>query len=506
MILNNPILLILAFIALLFIVFCIILIIRQKTLKEELLLLQQSKEDLDKSNRQLENDLAIKSNTYEMIGQQNTKLENQLLEIENAYEIARNNISKLKEDLAKANAVYMHGIEENNRDKLRVKKLSDELDVQQKEQQQLQNNLIHLETENKNLKLKNEEQLKHFETIQKENLNRFELLSKKILDQNVAQFSERHQKELGFILNPLKENIEAFKKQVQEVYEKENKMRFSLQEQVKELIEKNQSLSEEANKLTQALTSQSKVQGDWGELILEQILDHSGLTRGKHFVVQEAIRNTSGETVKNHLGQTMIPDVLVNYPEGKQVIIDAKYSLTAYVKWTQAESKEEEQEHIKAHLLSIKNHFKELEQKRYQDFLPGLDFVMMFIPNEGAYATALNEEPDLWLTAYKKRILLVSPSSLIASLKLIEHLWTREEQNKNTQAIVERGNLLYEKIIGFMSDFVAIEEALVKTREVYENAKKKLSTGAGNVVGQTEKLKQLGIPSNKEIPQNLREN
>jgi len=429
-------------------------------------------------NKEKQKDLSEK---YQLIKQENEEKDKQIMHYKTSYAKAEAYVTKMQEQLNQKN------ISIKDKENI-VQDLSQEI-------QKMRGEIIHLQENNHYLKEKNQEQQEYFQEIQKENLTRFESLANKVLKQNTEQLSEKQQKEIAILLNPLKENLASFQKQVTEVYEKENKMRFSLQEQVKDLMHLNHKLSDEAQKLTEALTTQSKVQGDWGELILEQILDHSGLIRDRHFFVQQAIRDKNGHIIKNISGQSMIPDVLVYYPGDRRLVIDAKCSLVSYIKWVQAKSKKEEQEQIKNHLISIKRHIQDLNKKNYAAYLPSLDFVMMFIPNEGAYSAALHADPNLWMEAYQKKILLVSPSNLIAALKLIENLWTREQQNKNTQEIVYRGEQLYNKIKGFVEDFEKIGEEMDRSQKVYLAAKNKLYEGRGNIIRQTEMLKELGASS-----------
>lgn len=421
------------------------------------------------------------SEKYQLIKQENEEKDKQIMHYKTSYAKAEAYVTKMQELL--------------NQKNISIKDKENIVQDLNQEIQNLRGEIIHLQEKNNYLKEKNQEQQEYFQEIQKENLTRFESLANKVLKQNTEQLSEKQQKEIAVLLNPLKENLASFQKQVREVYEKENKMRFSLQEQVKDLMQLNHKLSDEAQKLTEALTTQSKVQGDWGELILEQILDYSGLTRDRHFFVQQAIRDKNGNIIKNISGQSMIPDVLVYYPGDRRLVIDAKCSLASYIKWVQAKSKKEEQEQIKNHLISIKRHIQDLNKKNYAAYLPSLDFVMMFIPNEGAYSAALHADPNLWMEAYQKKILLVSPSNLIAALKLIENLWTREQQNKNTQEIVYRGEQLYNKIKGFVEDFEKIGEEMERSQKVYLVAKNKLYEGRGNIIRQTEMLKELGAAS-----------
>lgn len=450
--------------------------------------------------QQLQTEIILKTHALEETNhhfdyskQKNKELEHQVITL-------KEELTHLTVTIEKLENKSMYEVQHNNELRSQLKELENQLKIIVSQKEEWHFKATQLEENNRYLVQKNQEQILHFENIQKENLTRFESLANKVLEQNTQQFSQQQHKELSGVLNPLKENIALFQKQVQEVYEKEEKRRFSLEEQVKQLMTLNNALTEEAQKLTKALSNQSKVQGDWGELILEQILEYSGLQKNVHYFVQESIKDESGKTLLNALGKSMIPDVLVKYPGNRQLIIDAKCSIKDYIAWTDEEDQSAAKIHLNQHLYSVKKHIQDLSKKNYQKYIPSLDFVMMLLPNEGAYTAALSAAPDLWLEAYQKRVLLVSPSNLIASLKLIDHLWIREEQDRNTQAIIERGNLLYEKIVGFVEDFNKIDQELQRTYQVYEAAKNKLYLGRGNVIRQTELLKELGMQSNKELP------
>jgi DNA recombination protein RmuC len=248
------------------------------------------------------------------------------------------------------------------------------------------------------------------------------------------------------------------------------------------------------------------MQGDWGQMILENILERSGLTAGREYFVQEFLKDPDGNYYTAENGSRMQPDVIVVYPDKRKVIIDAKVSLTAYANYTGSDDPGEQKKFIGEHLRSVRKHIDELSRKNYQDYAETLDFVMMFIPNEPAYMLALRYEESLWQYAYEKKILLISPTNLIAALKLIVDLWKREYQNRNALEIAERGAALYDKFVNFVDSLTDIETHLDRAKRSYENAYGQLKTGKGNLIGQTEKLRELGVKAKKSLPQSLLNN
>jgi len=333
------------------------------------------------------------------------------------------------------------------------------------------------------------------EELQKTAHLQFEKIANKLFEEKSSRFTETNKINIETLLNPLKEDINKFKTKVEETYDKESKQRFSLEEKVKDLIEQTNKVSSEANNLATALKGKPQKRGNWGEMILERILESSGLTKNREYFIQQSMKDEDGNNLR--------PDVIVKLPDERVVIIDSKVSLIAYDKFIAAEHADEQDLFIQEHLKATKTHIDQLSAKKYDDLYTSLDFTMMFVPIESAYIAAIQIDPDLWAYAYSKRILLVSPTNLITSLKLISDLWKREWQNKNAMEIVNRGERLYEKFIGFTKSFEDIGKKIQESQETYEKALGQLKDGRGNIIHQAQHLKNLGLKSDKTIPTNL---
>ncbi len=335
------------------------------------------------------------------------------------------------------------------------------------------------------------------ERLTNESELRFKNLATEILANNTQTFKEQNETRLSEILAPFKENIEQFKRTITESYSNEARERFSLQEKIKELIELNQFIGKEAKDLTIALKGNSKVQGDWGEMVLESILEKSGLEKGREFTVQTTTHTDGGNRLR--------ADVIINYPDGRKVVIDSKVSLTAYVNFINAEDSEEQERYKKQHLTSIKSHIAELRDKKYQDYLGDkcADFVMMFIPNEAAYLAAMQFDGNIWQEAYDSRVLLISPTHLISVLRLVEQLWIQDRQTRHAIDIAIESGKMYDKLVGFVEDMKKIEKTLGQTQEAYSKAMNKLTDGTGNLIGRAEKLRAMGAKATKMIPKEV---
>lgn len=327
--------------------------------------------------------------------------------------------------------------------------------------------------------------------------NRFKALASEILEDKTRRFTEQNKTNLDQLLEPLKVKITEFQGKVQEVYVQEGKDRSALAEQVKQLMALNNQLSKDAHNLTSALKGQAKAQGNWGELILERVLEASGLRKGHEYDVQESHTRADGSRAQ--------PDVVVHLPEERHLIVDAKVSLTAYEEHANAETDHQREAALRRHLDSVRAHVRELSEKNYQQLygLQSLDFVLMFIPVEPAFMLAISHDSDLWQDAWKKNVLLVSPSTLLFVVRTVAHLWRQEQQNRNAQEIANRGAELYDKLAGFVGDMETLGDRLDQAKRAYDGALNKFSTGRGNVIRQAEMLKELGVKPVKQLPQNL---
>lgn len=347
------------------------------------------------------------------------------------------------------------------------------------------------------------------EDILKQSENRFKVMATEIMERQSSTLRQQNEERIGAMLNPLKENIELFRKEVNTCYNAEARERNTLQEKIKELIQTNDNIGKEARELANALKGNSKKQGDWGEMILESILENSGLRKGEEFEVQKQT-DDDGSTLRDEYGHSLRPDVIVNYPGagGKKMVIDSKVSLTAFVDYANSDDPDEQERLGKLHLASVIKHINELSEKKYQDYIgtQRLDFVMMFIPNEAAYAAAMSLDPTLWQKAYDKRVLMVSPTQLVGSLRLIKQLWNTERQTANALEIATRSGQLYDKFVGFISDMEKLKKGLDSATSAFDGAINKLSQGKGNLVSRAESLRQLGIKASKNIPKTYTDN
>ncbi|MDV4072809.1 DNA recombination protein RmuC [Elizabethkingia anophelis] len=416
-------------------------------------------------------------------------------------------LSDLKNEFAKISAEYSALNSQSQEQKQINTKQVSQIENLIAEKQTLFAKNSELSAINESLQKSLETQKEEITKIQEEAKLQFENLANKILEEKTEKFTTLNQNSLKTILEPFQDKIAELKNRVNEAYEKENKERFSLAEKVRELAELNQQISEDAKKLTRALKGESKTQGNWGEMILESILEKSGLVKGREYYLEHELRDENNKAIYSEFsGKKMRPDAVVKYPDERNVIIDSKVSLTAFTELVDETDSEIYTIKLNQHLSSIKNHIQQLSQKAYDDYGKSLDFVMMFIPSEPAYIAAMQADQNLWNYAYERRILLLNPSNLITSLKLIADLWKREYQNRNTMEIAERGAKLYDKFVGFVENLEKVGKGLDQAKNAYTDAYKQLSTGNDNLVIQTQKLRALGIKSKKELPQSLIEN
>ncbi len=341
-------------------------------------------------------------------------------------------------------------------------------------------------------------QKKELEETQKKLVTEFENIAQKILRKNSEEFANANQKNIGEVLNPLKEKIQLFEKKVEDTYEKGLKDQTDLRAELKKLYELNSRISEEASNLTKALKGDVKKQGNWGEVVLERILERSGLNEGEHGY-QKQYSDFSEE------GKRIQPDIVINLPDNKHIVIDSKVSLLAYERAVNAATEEERVAHIKNHLLSLKSHIKGLSEKHYQTArnLNSPDFVLLFIPVEASFSVAVQEDQELFSYAWDHKVVLVSPSTLLATLRTIASIWQQENQTRNAMEIARQGGALYDKFVGFVTDMENIGKNMETTRKTYEAAMNKLHSGSGNLIRRAENIRKLGAKTTRELPLNL---
>ena len=323
----------------------------------------------------------------------------------------------------------------------------------------------------------------------------FEKIANKLFEEKSEKFTATNKTNIETLLNPLKEDINKFKEKVEATHTEETKQRTSLEERIKGLIEQTNKVSTEANNLATALKGKAQKRGNWGEMILERILETSGLTKDREYFVQKSIKDDEGKSQRL--------DVRVNLPDSRVIIIDSKVSLIAYDNFSASEDSEEQKRFLAEHISATKLHIDQLSEKKYDNIDTSLDFTMMFVPIEPAYLLAIQGDTDLWSHAYSKRILLVSPTTLIACLKLFSDLWRREWQNKNAMDIVKKGEALYEKFVGFTKTFEEVGNSIKSSQEKYDKALGQLKDGRGNLVNQAIQLKNLGLKSDKKVSTNM---
>ncbi|MCK5689794.1 DNA recombination protein RmuC [Myxococcota bacterium] len=342
-----------------------------------------------------------------------------------------------------------------------------------------------------------EEQLRELKSARDELSLQFKSLATDIMSKNSATFAAQNQKQIESVLTPLREQIKDFEKKVGDTYESDVRDRISLKKEIELLHTLNERISQDAINLTQALKGQNKTQGNWGELILQTVLEKSGLREGHEFESQVHLKSEDG--ARFH------PDVVVHLPDERAIIIDSKVSLVAYTRFVEADDDARRDAAMDEHLASIRGHIKELSQKQYHTLegVRSLDFVLLFIPNEPAFADALRADPTLFEEALTKNIVMVTPSTLLATLRTVENIWRYERQNQNAAEIAKKAGDLYDKFVGFVGDLENVDKKIVSLRGAYDSAFNKLKSGRGNLISRAEKLREMGIEANKKIPENL---
>lgn len=396
------------------------------------------------------------------------------------------NSSTLKEEIGSLNGRLAAAVENYKEQKEQIEKLTLQKDELLATNSQLQ-------ADNENLTQRLKEHKQEVEELQKKFTTEFENIANKLLKQNTTDFAEANQKRLDEILKPLRENIKTFEQKVDDKYEKELKERTTLMEQIKSLSELNQQMREDAQSLTKALKGDSKTQGNWGELILEKILESSGLIKGEEYQTEDYYTNQTG-------GGSRL-DVIIKLPDDKQIIIDSKVSITAYTNYVDTDDDVEKEIQAKAHIASVKSHIDLLAKKDYSQ-IPGLntpDFVLMFMPSEPSFSFTLQNDNNIYNYAWDKKIVIVSPTTLLATLKTVASVWKQERQTKNALEIARQSGALYDKFVGFIDDLEKIQKGIATSQDAYNGAINKLKTGNGNLIGRAEKIRILGAKTSKQI-------
>jgi DNA recombination protein RmuC len=376
-----------------------------------------------------------------------------------------------------------------------------ELQKELKNNQQEKEGLITVNTrqdaDNKNLLLKLNENKNEVEKLQEKFTKEFENLANKILEEKSNKFTQQNKENLKIILNPLQEKIKVFEDKVDKTHKESIDYHAALRQQILGLKELNQQMSKETINLTKALKGDNKTQGNWGELVLERVLEKSGLEKDREYYVQQSFTNEEGKRV--------LPDVVIHLPDNKKMIVDSKVSLTAYEQFVNEEDDTLKAQFLKEHIASLKRHIEQLSEKKYEDIyqIESPDFVLLFIPIEPAFAVAINHDNYLYNKAFEKNIVIVTPTTLLATLRTIDSMWNNEKQQRNALEIARQAGALYDKFQGLLSDLITIGKRIDDSKKEYANAMNKLTDGRGNLITSVEKLKKMGAKAKKSIPENI---
>ena len=367
----------------------------------------------------------------------------------------------------------------------------------QTEKEHLGNQIVRYEADMENLHLKNREQKEEVEKLQEKFTKEFENLANKILEEKSLKFTERNEKNIKDILTPLNEKIQLFEKKVEESQKENISIHSALKEQLLNLQTQNLKITQEAENLTKALKGDSKMQGNWGELVLERVLEKSGLEKDREYTVQKSFTLADGSRV--------LPDVIINLPDGKKMIVDSKVSLTDYERYVNADDTDLQTKYLKDHINSLRRHVDQLSAKKYEDLyeMESPDFVLLFIPIEPAFAIAINNDNSLYNKAFEQNIIIVTPSTLLATLRTIDSMWNNEKQQRNAIEIARQAGALYDKFEGFVGDLMSVGKKMDDAKNEYKGAMNKLVEGRGNIITSIEKLKKMGAKAEKSIPESL---
>ena len=375
-----------------------------------------------------------------------------------------------------------------------IEKLQIEKEQIRNEKEALTIHLSKKEADFDNLWERNKEQKQEVEQLQEKFTKEFENLANKILDEKTTKFTEQNKENIKTILAPLQDKIQLFEKKVEDTHKESIDYHAALRQQIIGLKEMNEQMSKETINLTKALKGDSKMQGNWGELILERVLEKSGLEKDREYFVQQGHEDEDGNKV--------FPDVVIHLPDGKKMIVDSKVTLTAYERYVNSEDESEKAQHLKEHVNALKRHVEQLGSKNYHDLyqMDSPDFVLLFVPIESAFATALNEDNTLYNKAFEKNIIIVTPSTLLATLRTIDSMWTNQKQQENAIEIARQAGALYDKFEGLVTDLIKVGKRMDEAKIEYSGAMNKLSEGSGNLINRVESLKKMGAKAKKSLP------
>ena len=469
----------------------ILWLINSKRLKTTVADLRKQRTDLLSSKQSLATELAV-------FGEKVSLHESMKLELETT----RVKLEQSREQLALEAAKRASAEQQCSR----IGELEDEVATYKNKIDSLNTDLTNLQATNAELHTRIEEQrnsandkLELLQNAEKQLIHQFESLAGKILEEKSKTFTEQNKANLDNILNPLREQLTSFKKKVDDVYVNDSKDRATLKEAIKNLNLENQRISAEANNLARALKGDRKVQGNWGELILERVLEQSGLRKGIEYDTQAGFRDSDNRLLK--------PDVVIHLPDAKDIIIDSKVSLVAYESYSSAETDEVQKIALNKHTQSIRNHIKGLSEKNYADIkgLKSLDFILMFMPIDAAFLTAFHHDESLFSDAFRHNIVVVTPTTLLATLRTIENIWRYERQNENAKIIAGKAGTLYDKLRGFVDEFEKLGTQISTVQSTYDGVMNKLTRGKGNLIRQANSFTTLGVKVKKPLSKSITE-
>jgi len=408
--------------------------------------------------------------------------------------LTKGNLEKVTSELEIRNKLLL---EEKLLNELNVNKLIQEKNSLNEEKHQIDIRFTQKVSEFNNLEEKLQENKAEVEKLQEKFSKEFEILASKILEEKSVKFTEQNKENLKNILSPLQEKIQTFERKVEDTHKESIDYHAALRQQILGLKDLNLQMSKDTINLTKALKGDSKMQGNWGELVLERVLEKSGLEKDREYFVQQSFTNEEGKRI--------LPDVVINLPDGKKMVIDSKVSLTAYEQFVNSDDDYEKSQFLKEHVNSLKRHIEQLSEKRYEDIykMESPDFVLLFIPIEPAFAVALNMDNQLYNKAFERNIVIVTPTTLLATLRTIDSMWNNEKQQRNAIEIARQAGALYDKFEGFISDLTNVGKKMDEAKAEYKGAMNKLFEGKGNLIVSVEKLKKMGAKSKKSLPQNI---